>query len=69
MLVIFDFSTDLLLLFDKLLSWQRDIINLRRSLRAQHRAIALLFYNTLDLMWLLVNKGKMVDSSKAAMRG
>jgi hypothetical protein len=69
MLVIFDFSTDFFLLFDKLLSWQRGIIYLRRSLRAKHRAITLLFDNTLDLMWLLVNKGKMVDSSKAAMRG
>ena len=34
-----------------------------------HRAIALLFYDTLDLMWRLVNKGKVVDSPKAAMRG
>jgi hypothetical protein len=68
-LVLFNFSTDLFLLFDHFLSWQWGIVYLRRSLGAMHRAIALLFYDTLDLMWRLVNKGKVVDSPKAAMRG
>jgi len=66
-LVLFDFSPDLFLLFDHLLSWQRGIVYLRRSLGAMHRAIALLFYDTLDLMWRLVNKGKVMDSPKAPM--
>jgi hypothetical protein len=68
-LVIFNFSPNFFLFFDHLLSWQRGIVYLRRSLGTMHRAIAFLFYDTLDLMWRLVNKGKVVDSPKAAMRG
>ena len=69
MLVLFDFSTNFFLLFDHILSWQRGIVFLRRFLGAQHRAIALLFYNPLNLMWLLVSMGKLVDTPKPSMRG